>query len=223
MTGDLDVRHVADTAALVLRTPHGQSVYRRLGKPLLDRAGGLLLLVLALPLLAAVAVAVLLTLGRPVLITQPRVGRSGRVFRLYKFRTMLPDRRARAVAVPVDRRLVHKSPDDPRLRPVGRTLRAWSLDELPQLVNVVKGDMSLVGPRPELVSIVEGHYAPWQHARHAVKPGLTGLWQVTERGISRMHERTVTDLRYIESMCLRSDLGILLRTVPAALGRHRGT
>ena len=117
------------------------------------------------------------------------------------------------------RRRVHKSVDDPRHTPLGRFLRASSLDELPQLFNVLRGELSLVGPRPELPEVVENHYQPWQHARHAVKPGITGLWQVTERADEQpMHEHVDTDLRYVHELSVGTDLRILLLTVPVLLG-----
>jgi lipopolysaccharide/colanic/teichoic acid biosynthesis glycosyltransferase len=119
------------------------------------------------------------------------------------------------------RRRNHKSADDPRHTRLGRFLRRTSLDELPQLVNVIRGDLSLVGPRPELPEVV-AHYEPWQHARHWVRPGITGLWQVTERGNGEpMHEHVESDLRYIRSLSASTDLRILLLTVPAALGMAR--
>jgi lipopolysaccharide/colanic/teichoic acid biosynthesis glycosyltransferase len=119
------------------------------------------------------------------------------------------------------RRRTHKSLDDPRHTPLGRFLRATSLDELPQLVNVLRGELSLVGPRPELPEIVAA-YEPWQHARHTVKPGLTGLWQVTERGGAQpMHDHVDTDLRYVTQLSLLTDLRILLLTPFAILGLTR--
>jgi lipopolysaccharide/colanic/teichoic acid biosynthesis glycosyltransferase len=197
--------------------------YERSVKPLLDRAGGLILLLLFAPILIAVAVCVLCTLGRPVFYRQQRIGLKGQPFEMLKFRTMKPDRRRehRPFDGP-DRRVTHKTPDDPRHTAVGRVLREYSLDELPQLWNVVRGDLSLVGPRPELTAIVE-RYEAWQHARHDVKPGLTGLWQVTERGSDRlMHEHTQTDLQYLRSVSFLTDIKILLLTVPAVLGMRRG-
>jgi len=102
---------------------------------------------------------------------------------------------------------------------VGALMRAFHLDELPQLWNVIKGDMSLVGPRPELPQIVE-RYAEWQHRRHVVKPGLTGLWQVSELNGHPMHECTEVDLEYLSTMGLGTDLSILIRTPVAVLRRH---
>lgn len=124
------------------------------------------------------------------------------------------------------RRLTHKTPADPRHTALGRALRASSLDELPQLFNVLRGDLSLVGPRPELPEVV-ATYEPWQHARHTVKPGLTGLWQVTERGDAEpMHLHVDTDLRYIAQLSPTTDLRILLATPLAVAGigrRGRGS
>ena len=105
----------------------------------------------------------------------------------------------------------------------GRTLRKWSLDEIPQFWNVALGHMSLVGPRPELVEIVEAKYEPWQHVRHAVKPGVTGLWQISARDNGKlMYECTQTDIEYIQNITFWGDLKILLWTVPSALGRRKG-
>jgi lipopolysaccharide/colanic/teichoic acid biosynthesis glycosyltransferase len=137
-----------------------------------------------------------------------------------------PDRRTgerrtgerRQVRDPRGRRRTHKAPHDPRHTGLGRTLRALSLDELPQLVNVLRGELSLVGPRPELVEVV-ATYEPWQHARHTVKPGLTGLWQITERADHEpMHHHVDTDLRYIEQLSFWTDLRILLLTPLTLLG-----
>lgn len=201
---------------------HAPTVYERFAKPVCDLLGGLALFFLTLPLLAVCCMAVLLTMGPPALIRQQRVGRWGRVFTLYKIRTMMPDRRTNQIDfVGPERRLSHKTADDPRVTVVGRFLRRWSLDELPQFINVIKGDMSLVGPRPEMVDIV-ARYEPWQHARHAVKPGLTGLWQISERGGKLLHECTDMDLRYISEISLFNDLKILTATPLAALGLRRG-
>lgn len=209
--------------AVVIRS----SPYQRALKPVIDRLGALLLLVVLLPLVGITALVVLLTLGRPVLFEQRRVGQGGWTFGMYKFRTMHPDRRRGDErrsrprdSQGRDRRVTHKSPDDPRHTGVGLLLRRFSLDELPQLWNVVRGHMSLVGPRPELERVVAG-YAEWQHQRHLVKPGVTGLWQVTERsgGDGVMHLHVDLDIDYIRRVSLRTDLAILMRTLPAALGR----
>jgi lipopolysaccharide/colanic/teichoic acid biosynthesis glycosyltransferase len=208
----------------ILASLRGAGPYERLFKPALDRiVAGVLLLVLA-PLMAVFALAVAATLGRPMLYRQTRVGLGGAPFEMLKFRTMRPCRRqSDGGYVGPERRRTHKSPSDPRLTRLGRVLRRYSLDELPQLWNVVRGDMSLVGPRPELVEIV-ARYQPWQHRRHAVKPGITGLWQVTERAANggRMHECTRTDLHYIDDLSFGTDVRILLRTVPSLFGIRRG-
>jgi lipopolysaccharide/colanic/teichoic acid biosynthesis glycosyltransferase len=182
-----------------------RGLYERFGKGLIDRLVGLVLALLTLPIVIPVAIAVFIDLGLPILLRQERVGLDGRIFKVLKFRSMEPDRRSPRVPafVGTDRRVSHKSDDDPRLTPVGRFIRKWSLDELPQLWNVVFGQMSLVGPRPELLQVVE-HYEPWQHARHQVKPGVTGLWQVSARGEVPMHEATHIDLEYVASISLPS-------------------
>jgi lipopolysaccharide/colanic/teichoic acid biosynthesis glycosyltransferase len=207
------------SAAVVPQVPPADSLYVRFCKPVIDHVAAAVILLLALPLILVVAATVLLTLGRPVLYRQRRVGQGGEVFRVWKFRTMLPDRRVSEHPVDVDRRVCHKREDDPRHTRVGTVLRRWRLDELPQLVNILSGSMSLVGPRPELVEVVS-RYQPWQHRRHAVKPGLTGLWQVSTPTFSGlMHENTHVDLDYIDRIGLRTDVRILLRTVRCVLAR----
>jgi len=202
---------------------HAPGLYERYGKRAIDLVGAVVLLLFVAPILAIVALAVLCALGRPVLLKQNRVGLRGNAFGVYKFRSMAPDRRARALPVTEERRQTHKHPNDPRLGSLGRMLRRYSLDELPQLFNVLRGEMSLVGPRPELQTVVDQHYDDWQHARHAVRPGLTGLWQITKRGEGLMHRHTLTDLEYVSEITFVGDIQIMLRTLPAALGAHRGT
>ncbi len=195
--------------------------YVRLVKPVMDRfCAGLFLIVLS-PVILGCCAGVRLALGPGVLLRQRRVGVLGEEFDVLKFRTMLPDRRSADVPIEhTDRRCNHKSVDDPRHTPIGRFLRKWSLDELPQLWNVVRGEMSLVGPRPELPFIVT-RYEPWQHERHAVKPGMTGYWQVTTRGDGPMHLRTDVDIFYVRNVSARLDCRILLSTASAVI-RHRG-
>jgi lipopolysaccharide/colanic/teichoic acid biosynthesis glycosyltransferase len=171
-------------------------------------------------LLLLIALAIRFESGGPVLFDQVRIGRNGKPFRMLKFRTMRPERRLRALGPPpgmAERRQRHKSPSDPRVTRFGRVLRRTCLDELPQLWNVVRGEMSLVGPRPELPEIV-ATYAPWQHARHLVTPGITGWWQVNRDAHRLMHEATELDLDYIRRQSLWLDLWILLRTVQAVVG-----
>jgi lipopolysaccharide/colanic/teichoic acid biosynthesis glycosyltransferase len=201
-------------------------------KPLMDRVVALVLLLVLLPLLLAAMLAVRVSLGPGVFFVQQRVGLGGRIFSTYKLRTMGHDRRSTSVEDleafaagrwdGIERRVTHKSADDPRMNRVGRLLRVFSIDEIPQLFNILRGDMSLVGPRPEIPSVVERHYEPWMHRRHAVKPGLTGQWQVSERGNGMMHEHVDVDLDYVDSIGLWTDLRILLATPYAALGPRRG-
>jgi lipopolysaccharide/colanic/teichoic acid biosynthesis glycosyltransferase len=208
----------------VVGAPSG--FYVRAVKPAFDRFVGATALLVALPVMCLCAVAVRISVGKGIFFSQERVGRDGRVFKVYKFRTMHHDRRSRDRAAlsayeGPDRRRTHKHPGDPRLTRVGRFLRKWSLDELPQLWNVVAGDMSVVGPRPELVAVVE-RYAEWEHARHKVKPGLTGLWQVSARGGGRpMHEHVNIDLQYVARCSAWLDITIIART-PLALLTNRG-
>lgn len=193
--------------------------YLRVVKPSLDRVGALVGLILVSPLIAVVALAIFITMGFPVILRQQRVGIFGTVFTLYKFRTMAPDRRgSQAEFVGEDRRRTHKSADDPRITPLGRLLRRTRLDELPQFINVLRGDLSLVGPRPEMVSIV-AQYEPWQHRRHAVKPGITGLWQISETGDKLLFECTQMELEYLEDVSLSADFSIMLRTLPVMARR----
>ena len=167
-----------------------------------------------------IALLVRASLGPNVIFRQQRVGVHGGSFEVLKFRTMLPDRRKvnEPIAFP-DRRCTHKSGADPRHTTVGRFLRRWSLDELPQLFNVAMGQMSLVGPRPELPSVVAG-YQPWQHERHEVKPGLTGLWQVRARGQGPMELRMDLDVEYVRTVCFTLDARILLITAMALLTKR---
>ncbi|WP_328462488.1 exopolysaccharide biosynthesis polyprenyl glycosylphosphotransferase [Actinoplanes sp. NBC_00393] len=193
---------------------HGGS---RLVKDVVDRAGALLLLILFGPVLLGVALCVSLTSRGPVLFRQVRVGRDGRHFRIFKFRSMYIDAEARLSEL---RHLnehdgvLFKIRDDPRVTPVGRWLRRFSLDELPQLLNVLLGQMSLVGPRPPLPTEVAA-YADDVRRRLAVKPGMTGLWQVSGRSDLSWEEAVRLDLRYVENWSLSLDLVILLRTVTA--------
>jgi lipopolysaccharide/colanic/teichoic acid biosynthesis glycosyltransferase len=198
------------------------TTYTRIAKPLLDRIGaGCALVVAAVPM-AIVAGTVAVMLGRPVLFRQTRIGLDGEPFEVLKFRTMRPDRRGQRLDVIHDRRETHKSERDPRHTVLGRLLRRYSLDELPQLLNVLRGEMSFVGPRPELASVVTEEYRPGLDQRHLVRPGLTGLWQVSARGSGPMHENGEWDLDYVEQVSLATDLRILAKTPGAMFGDHAG-
>ena len=198
------------------------SRYARILEPMIDRLGGLVLAVATLPLLVLVVPFIWVNMGFPAIFVQERVGLGGRTFKVYKLRTMRPDRRGLAATFSGDeRRVTHKSRRDPRVTRLGSFLRKWSVDELPQFWNVALGRMSLVGPRPEILDVVD-QYEPWQHERHLVKPGITGIWQISARGDRPMHERTDLDLACVDRMSFATDLRILLRTIPAALGRRTG-
>ena len=177
------------------------------------------LLVVLSPLLLLVAIIIQLRDGGSPLFRQIRIGQNGRPFVMYKFRTMIPDRRIAQMAFHgSDRRVRHKTTYDPRVTRMGRFLRRTSIDELPQLINVVRGEMSLVGPRPELPEIVM-HYAPWQHQRHLVKPGLTGWWQIQGRSDLPMHEHTELDIYYVMNQSFRLDIQVLMQTFRILLSR----
>ncbi|OLM28662.1 Undecaprenyl-phosphate galactosephosphotransferase [Pseudonocardia sp. Ae717_Ps2] len=188
------------------------------GYALLNAIIALLLIVLLLPVLVAVAVAVLLD-GGPVLFRQARVGRDGAEFSMIKFRSMVVDAEARLDALRVfdeGAGPLFKMARDPRITRVGHVLRKFSLDELPQLFNVVGGTMALVGPRPALASEV-AQYGPLARRRLAVKPGLTGLWQVSGRSDLSWEESVRLDALYVERWSPLFDLSILVRTIGPVL------
>ena len=210
----------AATLTTVSREGSGRLLYCHLLKRWLDLAVAGLLLVALSPLLALLAIAVFIDSRGPVIFRQNRVGLGGRPFRVYKFRSMDPTcTGALARIVDADGRIRHKVRNDPRVTRVGRFLRRTSLDELPQLINVLRGEMSLVGPRPELPGIVAG-YAPWQHQRHLVRPGITGWWQIQGRSELPMHEHTELDLHYVQHVSLGLDLLIMRKTIRVALSGH---
>ncbi len=192
--------------------------------PVVQRVMDLSLVALSLPLSVPLFVIcpILIRLESPAasaLFVQDRTGLHGRRFRMFKFRTMVPE------AEELKKKLAHLNTlrwpdfkivgDDPRITRVGRVLRKTSLDELPQLINILRGDMSWVGPRP--TSFSADTYEDWQRARLAVRPGLTGLWQITGRAQMEFDERVRLDLAYIERQCLALDLQILVRTVGTVL------
>jgi exopolysaccharide biosynthesis polyprenyl glycosylphosphotransferase len=195
---------------------------RRLVKHLVERVLAVVATVLLLPLLLGLALVVRLGSDGPALYRQARVGRDGAPFTILKFRTMTIDSDARrhAVMAGADDNVLFKLKDDPRVTREGRFLRRYSLDELPQLLNVLRGEMSLVGPRPPLPSEVE-QYEPDAHRRLAVTPGMTGLWQVSGRSELSWEESLRLDLRYVDNWSLSVDLRILCRTMHAVVG-HRG-
>ena len=189
--------------------------FDRVVKRVFDLVLSLLTLLILWPVMLLVALAIKLDSPGPALFIQERVGENGRPFRMIKFRSMVLD--ADAVEEATDQSLPYrKSPDDPRVTHVGRFIRRTSLDELPQLFNVLRGDMSLVGPRPELPRLVE-HYENWQRRRFAVPPGITGWWQVNGRSDNLMHLHTDQDIYYIQNYSIWLDIQILWRTVTVVM------
>ena len=179
------------------------------------------ILPIALPLMGVIALAVKLNDGGPVLFRQARVGENGTRFDILKFRTMVPgaeELQDRVARLDENGNHVYKTRQDPRITGVGVFLRHWSLDELPQLFNVLRGDMSLVGPRPEQAFVVD-QYEPWQRQRLAVPPGITGWWQVSGRSDLPLHLNTQYDLFYIRNYSVWLDLRILWLTIGAVLQR----
>jgi len=199
----------------LLHVDHPQlSGPRQVLKDLFDRTAAGVALVLLSPLLITVALAIRSTGGGPALFTQTRVGKDGRPFKIYKFRTMVVDAEkllAELRAVNEHDGVLFKMRRDPRITVVGARLRKWSLDELPQLFNVLLGEMSLVGPRPALPDEA-ARYADLVRRRLVVRPGLTGLWQVSGRSDLSWDEGVRLDLRYVENWSFALDLQILWKT-----------
>lgn len=213
---------VRPTAGLtLLHVDHPQlSGMRLLLKGLFDRTVAAAALFVSLPLMILLALLIRLHDRGPALFTQTRVGKDGHVFKIYKFRTMVVDaeaHRARLLANDSDG-VLFKLRQDPRVTAVGAHLRRWSVDELPQLFNVLLGHMSLVGPRPAMPGEV-ARYADHVHRRLVVKPGLTGLWQVSGRSDLSWEESVRLDLRYVENWSFALDLQIMWKTIWALVGR----
>lgn len=184
------------------------SFYQKHGKRIFDLCLTIPACIVLSPVMAATAVLVAVKLGRPVLFTQQRPGYKEKIFRMYKFRTMTDERDEKGELLP----------DEVRLTPFGETLRSTSLDELPELLNILKGDMSLVGPRPLLVQYLP-LYNKRQHKRHDVKPGITGLAQINGRNSISWEEKFEYDVQYAEHITFAGDLKILLGTVSKVLKR----
>jgi lipopolysaccharide/colanic/teichoic acid biosynthesis glycosyltransferase len=191
------------------------SAVKRIG----DVAIALLLLLLTAPLWLTAAVFVRLSGPGPVIFRQTRSGENGRLFTCYKFRTMVngaDEQKAELLHLNETTGPVFKMRHDPRRTPIGRWLRKTSIDELPQLLNVLKGDMSLVGPRPPLPDEV-ARYTPYEWGRLAVKPGLTCIWQVSGRSLLTFADWVALDLEYIRRRGFLLDLLLIIRTVPAVI------
>ena len=212
---------IRPTAGLtLLHVDHPQlSGFRLLVKGLFDRCIAAAALILLFPLMAVLALDIWLHDRGPALFTQTRVGKNGHAFRIYKFRTMVVDaekRRAELDSSNDNDGVLFKIRKDPRITAVGAHLRRWSIDELPQLINVFLGDMSLVGPRPALPDEA-AQYADHVRRRLVVKPGLTGLWQVNGRSDLSWEESVRLDLRYVENWSFALDLQILWKTISVLL------
>jgi exopolysaccharide biosynthesis polyprenyl glycosylphosphotransferase len=212
------VQSVAGVPLLYVRRP-GMDRVQRVVKRTMDVLGSTIGLVLLSPFLAVISLWIRLDSRGGVFFKQTRVGRDGRTFRVWKFRTMSEDAetmRTELEHLSEGPGLLFKLKEDPRVTRAGRALRRYSLDELPQLFNVLKGDMSLVGPRPALVSEVE-QYDDWVRNRLRVKPGMTGLWQVSGRTETSFGDYVRHDLFYIQNWSLSLDLWILWRTLRAVM------
>ena len=179
------------------------SFYAKHGKHLFDASAAFCLVLLFAPLMVLIAVLIKLTSRGPVFFSHKRVGLNNELFLIYKFRSLHTDTPSYSEKP--------DSTEDVRITLVGKWLRKTSLDELPQLFNVLKGEMSLVGPRPEMPFLAE-HYEPWENQRHLVRPGMTGLWQLSPRRRGSIREGIPVDLEYIENLSLWNDLKTLLRT-----------
>jgi lipopolysaccharide/colanic/teichoic acid biosynthesis glycosyltransferase len=219
LSGEETASFTIDTSILDIGARPGASFYEQIGKRALDVAVASLLLLLSLPLLVVVAIAVKLDSRGPVLFRSARCGRGGEPFTFYKLRSMYTGAEA------MKHTLLHlnevdgpvfKLANDPRITRVGRWIRRSSIDELPQLWNIIRGDMSLVGPRPPIPAEVE-QYTPSQMRRLLVKPGLTCLWQVSGRSDLSFDEWVRLDLDDIVQRSFALDVRILARTIPAVL------
>lgn len=206
-TSRVDLETVQDLPVVELKG-NRMGIAGMFTKRVLDIILSLLFITIMLPFWLIIVLVILITSPGPVFFVQDRVGRDGCTFRLLKFRTM------HSTVKPYD--LAPQTPQDARIIPFGRFLRRFSLDESPQLINVLLGQMSLVGPRPEMPFIV-AQYEPWQRRRLSVAPGMTGLWQIAGRKNKPLHENIEYDFYYIENQSLLLDLVILIRTLPAVL------
>lgn len=215
------VEDLGDIHMVTLREPALDPLQRTIKRGF-DLIVGSVGLILSLPFMALITIAIKLDSPGPVIFSQLRVGENGRLFKILKFRTMYhdPDTANDDISYKIiDGQSFHKFYDDPRVTKFGRFLRKTSLDELPQFINILKGEMSLVGPRPELPWLVD-KYEPWQRKRFEVPQGLTGWWQVNGRADKPMHLNTADDLYYIKNYSIWLDIQILWRTVRAVIERR---
>ncbi len=209
-------------AVLPFETPAPSGFYLRAGKRIVDVIGAVCALVVLAPVIGVLALIVRATSRGPVFYRSTRVGRGGHTFTFYKLRSMVKDadlKREHLSHLNEADGPVFKIARDPRITTIGRFMRTTSLDEVPQFWNVLRGDMSLVGPRPPIAQEV-AQYEPWQLCRLDVRPGLTCLWQISGRSRIGFQEWMRLDLEYIRHQSLRLDFKILLRTIPAVLSRE---
>lgn len=215
----IQTRPVAGLPLIHVETPR-YSLGQRIVKRTMDIVLSVIGIVVLGPLMIGIAIAIRSTSGGPAIFGQVRVGFDGRAFRMFKFRTMVEDAEDRLAALIADRdagnEVLFKMSRDPRVTPIGRFLRRFSLDELPQLFNVIGGSMSLVGPRPPLPREV-ARYDDHVHRRFLVKPGITGMWQISGRSSLSWDESVRLDLSYVENWTLIGDVVILFKTLRAAL------
>jgi len=184
-------------------------MYKKIIKPLFDKFLALILIILFSPIMIITAILIYLKMGRPIIFTQSRPGYKGKIFKIYKFRTMTDEKDENGNLLP----------DEKRLKGIGKVIRSLSLDELPQLFNVLKGDMSFVGPRPLLVEYLE-LYNEEQKKRHDVLPGITGLAQVNGRNAISWHEKFKYDVEYVKKQSFLFDLKIMFLTVMKVFKRE---
>lgn len=192
------------------------------GKRLFDLSVGLLVFVFVIPIVPLIALMIKLDSPGPVFYRQDRIGRGGRPFRFYKFRSMYREadrRRTELESRNEQEGPVFKIKADPRITPVGQFLRRSSVDEIPQILNVLRGEMSIVGPRPPL-PVEVARYQPWHRRRLDVKPGITCLWQIAGRSQIGFDEWMRLDMEYLRTRSLRTDLAIFLKTLPAVMARR---
>lgn len=183
-------------------------MYSKYLKRILDIVLSIIALMVLWPVIAVVAILVRIKLGAPIIFKQKRPGKNGEIFTLYKFRTMTDEIDAMGELLP----------DEVRLKKFGKFLRSTSLDELPELINILKGEMSFVGPRPLLVEYLE-LYSDEQKRRHNVRPGLTGLAQVNGRNLVSWEERLKYDVEYVDTISLKKDIEIIFKTIKIVLSR----
>lgn len=202
MTENMFFEDIGGTPYFILKSNDEAKIYDYI-KRAIDIIASIIFLIISLPVIPLITLAIKLDSKGSVIFKQERVGLNGKIFTIYKFRTMF---------ISADR--YEKSPnskDDPRVTRVGKILRRFSLDEIPQFINVIKGDMSLIGPRPEMPFIVN-KYKEWQKKRLEVRPGITGLWQVLGRKELQLEENLEYDFYYIANRSLSLDIAILIKT-----------